>query len=68
MEDEVKIRIPHSEFRIGNAPVAQLDRALASEAKGRGSESRRAHHNTAKKKRGARDEGRKIVHRPSEQK
>lgn len=26
------------------APVAQLDRALVSEAKGRGFDSRRAHH------------------------
>ena len=29
-----------------NAPVAQLDRVLVSEAKGRGFDSRRAHHVT----------------------
>ena len=34
----------NSELVIHAAPVAQLDRALASEAKGRGSESRRARH------------------------
>ena len=30
--------------RLQNAPVAQLDRVLVSEAKGRGFDSRRAHH------------------------
>ena len=44
MDDETgSFRIPNSTFRISYAPVAQLDRALASEAKGRGSDSRQAH-------------------------
>ena len=35
-------------FRKCRAPVAQLDRVSASEAEGRGFESRRAHHNPLK--------------------
>lgn len=33
-----------------HAPVAQLDRVLVSEAKGRGFDSRRAHHSSENKK------------------
>ena len=47
----LRIADSHSNVRklqheVENAPVAQLDRALASEAKGRAFESRRAHHIT----------------------
>jgi hypothetical protein len=48
---EANIRFTFNLFDVGLviAPVAQLDRVLASEAKGRGFESRRARHkqNTA---------------------
>lgn len=37
-------RSPNRRFRNIQALVAQLDRVLASEAKGRGFDSRRAHH------------------------